>query len=601
MNRVKPAKCVRSSSMTANGSIRMSPLIWLFIASCMLALTVSIVSSLLQDHSDLSLVRPASAGELDQESADNVIIAHQFEDINCNGIQDTGEPALSDWEFALSLPDGSRITAVTDADGNASFPDVVAANGTYTLASTDNNDWQSWESSCPRSQSCVRTDNYSWTSWSVDFGSARYSLIKGVSFDDLNGNGTRDEGEPVIPGKLYRLYARTGGSNNIIGEETSCQNGSVTFSDLALGSYAVVDGTNPANAKQVAISSQNTAMVVEMAALAVTPTATPIPPHLVASKTAVPGNICETADITLTVNGAGDPVTARNKLDVMLVIDRSGSMAGTPLADCKTAAKSFIDNLDPLLDEVGLVSYSATATLNHQLSSNFADVKTSIDGLASGGNTNIGDGVFDGQAELASVRHRADAVPVMIVLSDGVANEQHSGSGCTVWPTVATTCTNDAINRAATAKTAGTIIYTIFLNNLIGQGHPECVPLATSTLQTMASGPGNFYPAPTPADLQAIFDDIAFSVTNIAGRSVVVTDVLPACVHYVPTAVPPPSSVVGQTLTWNLGVMDINDVRTIQFTVTVDPACFGQPVDVCPASEVAYTDYLNTVQHLPFP
>ena len=147
-----------------------------------------------------------------------------------------------------------------------------------------------------------------------------------------------------------------------------------------------------------------------------------------------------------------DPMTARNKLDVMLIIDRSGDMSGTPLTNCKNAATTFIDKLNPAFDQAGLVSFSDTATLNCQLTTNFANVKSSIDGLAVGGNTNTGDGVFDTQAELASTRHRSDAIPVMILLSDGVANRSHSGDSCTEWPTTATACTNDAKSQATTAN-----------------------------------------------------------------------------------------------------------------------------------------------------
>ena len=541
---------------------------------------------------------PGQTGE--GEAASNIVIGHVYEDINYNGIQDDGEVGLSGWELVLSLPGGNQYTAVTDEEGNAQFPEVVDLSGPYTLFMSDNNNWEGWEISTPKNQSCERTDSYLWTNWSVDFGIAHYSLIEGIGFNDLNGNGIWDKGEPAIPGKKMELYNRTGGVKQLIDVGITNYEGRVVFTDLPAGDYSVANGQGVGTEKNVAVSYPDY-KVTELIGVAASPTATPVPPHLVALKQAVPGNNCETVDITLTVNGAGAPVTDRNKLDVMLVIDRSGSMQGTPLTDCKNAAKSFINNLDPLLDQVGLVSYSDTATLNRQLTTNFANVKTSIDGLASGGTTNIGDGVFDGQAELTSVRHRADAIPVMIVLSDGVANERHSGSGCTTWPTSPTNCTNDAVNQAAAAKAADTIIYTILLENLTAQGHPECIPLATSTLQTMASGPGNFYIAPTSAQLQSIFDDIAFSVTNLAGKNVLVTDVLPACVHYIPTASPPPDTVVGQTLTWNLGVMDINDVATITFTVSVDAPCFGQLVDVYPDSEASYKDYLNNVQHIPFP
>jgi hypothetical protein len=65
-------------------------------------------------------------------SANKLIVAHQFEDENFNGVQEAGEPNLGGWEFTLTVPDGSEYTAVTDDKGNAFFNDKVTANGTYT-------------------------------------------------------------------------------------------------------------------------------------------------------------------------------------------------------------------------------------------------------------------------------------------------------------------------------------------------------------------------------------------------------------------------------------------------------------------------------------
>lgn len=45
--------------------------------------------------------------------------------------------------------------------------------------------------------------------------------------------------------------------------------------------------------------------------------------------------------VTLSLTAAPDIVA--NPTDIVLVLDRSGSMRGAPLADMKTGAKTFID------------------------------------------------------------------------------------------------------------------------------------------------------------------------------------------------------------------------------------------------------------------
>ena len=48
--------------------------------------------------------------------------------------------------------------------------------------------------------------------------------------------------------------------------------------------------------------------------------------------------------VTLALTAAPDIVT--NPTDIVLILDRSGSMTGTPLANLKIGAKTFIDMSD---------------------------------------------------------------------------------------------------------------------------------------------------------------------------------------------------------------------------------------------------------------
>ncbi len=66
-------------------------------------------------------------------------------------------------------------------------------------------------------------------------------------------------------------------------------------------------------------------------------------------------------------------VAQRNKVQIMLVLDRSGSMAGTPEKDLQTGAKAFISYYEntQATDEIGLVTFSTTATVDYALGTDF--------------------------------------------------------------------------------------------------------------------------------------------------------------------------------------------------------------------------------------
>ena len=104
--------------------------------------------------------------------------------------------------------------------------------------------------------------------------------------------------------------------------------------------------------------------------------------------------------VTLALTAAPDIVS--NPTDIVLVLDRSGSMTGSPLADMKLGANTFIDLIDEATDStkdgqigsgsrMGVVSFSSTAVANTQLITSVDALKTAVDGLSAGGSTNHAD------------------------------------------------------------------------------------------------------------------------------------------------------------------------------------------------------------------
>jgi len=122
---------------------------------------------------------------------------------------------------------------------------------------------------------------------------------------------------------------------------------------------------------------------------------------------------------------------ARNEyreLDVMLIIDRSGSMNEKEYGDvypkiyyAKEAAKVFVDQLNASKDIVGLASFSDGASLDSSLTNNFGEVKSKIDSLTASGYTNMGGGINKANGEFSS-HGREGTFWAIILVSDGMAN-----------------------------------------------------------------------------------------------------------------------------------------------------------------------------------
>ena len=195
----------------------------------------------------------------------------------------------------------------------------------------------------------------------------------------------------------------------------------------------------------------------------------------------------------------------QKELDVMLVIDRSGSMnqpyrGKTKITWTQEAAKAFVSQLDATKDRVGLASFATEATLDINLTNNFQQVNSAIDSLTAEGERNMGDGIGKANQELAS-DGRSGSTWVMILLSGGVANRPlYNGNENETY------AREYALSQAEIAAGLGVVIYTI------GLGDPRY--LDEGLLKEIQTN--GYYPAPSPEDLMdiytAIAEDLLFAV-----------------------------------------------------------------------------------------
>jgi VWFA-related protein len=171
---------------------------------------------------------------------------------------------------------------------------------------------------------------------------------------------------------------------------------------------------------------------------------------------------------------------------IVLVLDVSSSMAGTPLDEAKAAALGFVDQVNAN-SPIAIVTFASRIRQVQNFSTNKAATRNAITNLAFGGQTALYQGAFDGvqKSGESPVSRR-----VVVLLSDGAefGNLSRVERGAAV----------------AQAQQLGVPVYTIGLG--FGTDREYLIELASGT-------GGQYYESPDPAQLQDIYSEIARILT----------------------------------------------------------------------------------------
>ncbi len=193
-------------------------------------------------------------------------------------------------------------------------------------------------------------------------------------------------------------------------------------------------------------------------------------------------------------------------LDIMLVMDRSGSIDPTEMAQMNTAAKSFVDAFLPSTPTMmGVVNFDATAVLDQALTSNVTDIKAKIDSPSLGGGlTNWEAAILAAKAELEGSNDRADAThpDLLIMFSDG---DPTTSDG-------PLSDMDDAVVAANGAKTSASTMPIRILGVGIGSG------VTTSSFEKITNGVGTSSivpPASVTKDTDIILADFGTLATTL--------------------------------------------------------------------------------------
>ncbi|MGX7105911.1 vWA domain-containing protein [Globicatella sanguinis] len=136
------------------------------------------------------------------------------------------------------------------------------------------------------------------------------------------------------------------------------------------------------------------------------------------NKTAVPSTThLNTWEITVEVEA--QDYRKDLKTDIVLVIDRSGSMAGNRMTNAKESAKNFVTQIldkDPTNSRISIVSFASDARIDSGFSNNNYSLQSSINNISAGGGTFTQGGLK--QAENLIGGSTADR-KYIVLLSDG--------------------------------------------------------------------------------------------------------------------------------------------------------------------------------------
>lgn len=254
--------------------------------------------------------------------------------------------------------------------------------------------------------------------------------------------------------------------------------------------------------------------------------------------------------LKVTISLTAKPDIQDHPADVVLVLDRSRSMAGAPLASMKAGAKTFIDILAESTggsqdgqigggSRIAVVSFASTATKDTQLITSVAALKAAVDSLTAAGSTNHAD-AFIKAGELFDPS--SSAQKIIVLFTDGKT---------TIGPPPAPV--------AAALRDSGVVIYCIGLTGSDG--------IDVATLHEWATDPDSEHVAvtPDPAELEELFADIAQSISKPGATGIVVDEVVHSDFQITSILTPQKgdATLMGpNTIRWTIEELGATDVET---------------------------------------
>lgn len=181
----------------------------------------------------------------------------KYEDVNKNGHWDEDESKLSGWTITLDKlnSEDEQVSTVTDQNGRYKFEGLKP--GLYKVCEVQQDGWV--QTAPDTDDGCEKNWIFPGDTDFVKFGNFELGTVTGVKFNDLNGNGVRDQNEPTLKDWTITLTKKCAPNEEVsrlldiqtdehqeecedVTESTKTDvNGVYSFGDLDLGTYIVCE------------------------------------------------------------------------------------------------------------------------------------------------------------------------------------------------------------------------------------------------------------------------------------------------------------------------------------------------------------------------
>lgn len=188
---------------------------------------------------------------------------------------------------------------------------------------------------------------------------------------------------------------------------------------------------------------------------------------------------------------AKEEMNLSDERNVVLTLDTSGSMDGTPLDETKKAADKFVNTVLNEDASIGLVTYDSSSEVLSSFSNNSSALRNIVSEIYSSGGTNMESGLLDAQLMLQGTNAKKK---IIVLMSDGEPNEGRIGE--------------ELIAYADEIKKSGITIYTLgFFEDLSDKSNAQYL------MEQIASD-GCHYEVANAEDLVFFFEDMADQING---------------------------------------------------------------------------------------